>query len=323
MNASVPFRLRIINSNDADGVYQLTKEAKSGLSNLPKTKKSTHELIEKANSSFKQTDDVNNRFIFVLEDQNHQIVGLSGIKQRTGVSRPYYSYVLHKNATYPFLEFVQERLGPSELGSLFLAPHARGIGIGRLLSLGRFLFIHGAKKQFTSSIIAEMRGFLFNNNVSPIWNVLGKKFINKTFHQADQKSVSDPTFIEKYFPKHPIYLNLLPIESHQYLNQVHPNTLPAKKLLEKEGFKTTNQVDIFDGGPKLSCLTEQIRTVKNAKQIMIKDLEKDRSDTLLISTASNQNFRAIKAEPTTTINEIQLALDIQSRDKVLTVKESS
>lgn len=50
-------------------------------------------------------------------------------------------------------------------------------------------------------------------------------------------------------PKHPIYTHFLSDEAQSVIGQVHPQTAPARAVLEKEGFRYRNYVDIFDGGP--------------------------------------------------------------------------
>ncbi|MEC8678623.1 MAG: arginine N-succinyltransferase [Candidatus Margulisiibacteriota bacterium] len=317
------YRIRSARASDAMAIYELSKQAKSGLSNLPKKLKDAEELVQLSISSKNESNYLTKRqFIFVLENNKGQVLGLSGIKARTGIYRPYYSFILHKIPPYPYLELVKQRLGPSELGSLFLAPEARGKGLGRLLSLSRFLFIKKFSQFFTPTIIAELRGFLFKNNVSPIWNTLGKKFINSSFHKADISASKDLDFIEKKFPKQPIYLNLLEQRSIQYFKKVHPNTEPAKQLLMSENFKITNHVDIFDGGPKLECLAEKIRTINKSQIIKASQLSHfiSKSNYLICNQTSNE-FSVIKSTPKTSIETIKKQLNIINNDEVTIVKE--
>ena len=260
---------------DIRDLYDLSQRAKGGLSNLPKSYDSFERLVSLSTGSFSNRFPIKQCvYIFSLShfcNQKQSVVGMSGIKARTGVKRPYYSFYYHQETRYPYLELTRHSLGPSELGSLFLCPNHRDQGVGRLLSLGRFLFIYAFSQFFTSVIIAELRGFLYKNNVSPIWNMLGKKFIPMSFNQADLVSVHNVDFIEQYFPKHPIYLNLLSPLLLKYFKRVHPNTEPAKRLLLSEGFSVTNYVDIFDGGPVLSNVVSKIRTCSLLKQTTLSD----------------------------------------------------
>ena len=55
-------------------------------------------------------------------------------------------------------------------------------------------------------------------------------------------------FIAELMPKHSIYIHLLPESAQQVIGEVHQNTAPAKRMLENEGFRYENYVDIFDAG---------------------------------------------------------------------------
>ena len=317
------FTFRPIRASDRKSLYELSKEASGGLSNLPKTLEGAKKLIHASNESFQNKRSMNDqRFTFVIEDDQKKIIGISGIKARVGTKRPYYSFLVNLQDRHPTLELIQQRVGPTEIGSLFLSPKYRSKGIGRLLSLSRFLFIHSFKDLFTNTIIAELRGYLYKNNVSPFWNNLGKKFINMSFNKADIQSVKDLTFIDQNFPKKHIYLQLLNPKVIDYIGAVHPFTEPAKKLLLSEYFNITNHIDIFDGGPKLECLANNIRTIKNSKKTTLKELLPilDKGN-FLICNQRFEHFRCIKASKKTHINQIKKQLSIGESDPILYVKE--
>ena len=105
--------------------------------------------------------------------------------------------------------------------------------MARLLSLSRFLFIHCFNDYFTKTITAEMRGYLNTDDSSPVWNAIGKKFIPIPFNEADIQSMKDDHFIEKHFPKKPIYLALLNKKTQKIIGKVHPLTEPCKKSIVK------------------------------------------------------------------------------------------
>lgn len=319
------YTFRPIRESDSRLLYELSKEARSGLSNLPKTLDSAKKLAIKSVQSFQnKCPQKNKKFIFVIENDEKKIVGVSGIKARVGIERATYSFRVNTHNHHPTLELVQQFLGPSEIGSLFLSPLHRNQGIGRLLSLSRFLFIKLFKEQFTNTITAELRGYLHKNNVSPFWNKLGKKFINMSFNKADIQSIKDLTFIKDNFPKQPIYIQLLDPSIISYLGAVHPFTEPAKKLLLSENFNITNQIDIFDGGPKLECFSENIRTCKEAKESSLDETIKHLgNDTILLANQKFQQFRCIRANGHTPLAQIKQQLKIQSTDPILYVKEKA
>lgn len=319
------YTFRPIRVFDSPLLYELSKEARGGLSNLPKTLDGAKKLAIKSSQSFQNnTPKKNKKFIFVIENHEKKIVGISGIKARVGIKRATYSFQMNTQHLHPTLELNQQFLGPSEIGSLFLSPNHRNQGIGRLLSLSRFLFIRLFKEQFTKTITAELRGYLHKNNVSPFWNKLGKKFINMSFNKADIQSVKNVTFIDQNFPKKPIYLQLLDPSIIPYLGAVHPFTEPAKKLLMSENFNITNQIDIFDGGPKLECLSENIRTYKDAKESSLEELiQKLELEMVLISNQKFEEFRCIRANKKTPLAQIKQQLNILEKDPILYVKEKN
>ncbi len=63
-------------------------------------------------------------------------------------------------------------------------------------------------------------------------------------------------------PKHPIDTHFLSQEAQDVIGQVHPQTAPARAVLEKEGFRYRNYIDIFDGGPTLECDIDRAPSVK-------------------------------------------------------------
>jgi arginine N-succinyltransferase len=323
MTPHSPFVLRRATTQDIRAIYLLTKQAKSGLSNLPKTKKETQIMLKKSDPSQDIVTHINNKtFLFALTSPKNQVVGVSGIKARTGVQRPNYSFMYHKNAPYPYLERIETSFGHSELGQLFLSPLFRRSGVGRLLSLSRLLFIRQFPHLFTTTIQAELRGYLFKNNVSPIWNALGQRFIGMSFHHADRMATKDPNFIKKAFPKHPIYLNLLPHQCWKYFQQVHPLTEPAKQLLLNENFNITNYVDIFDGGPTLEGQVSVIRTMALAKTMILNQLIPHQlTQRHIICNTSLADFRAMYVSSDTPLSQISNALRADSSDNITLVAE--
>ena len=317
------FIFRPVQSSDASSLLAICKKAKAGLTNLPNNKKEVSKLIESSLASFKQiTPNIHKKFIFVIENNNGDVVGVSGIKARVGVNRPYYSFNHNQNEKYHFLELFQQRLGPSEIGSLFLSPNYRNQGLGRLLSLSRFLFIKCFRDNFSNTIIAELRGYLTKKNTSPFWEHIGNKFIKTSFRIADRKSIENENFINNNFPNKPIYLNLLDSKIQQYIGAVHPLTEPAKKLLISENFNTTTHIDIFDGGPKLECLTSKIRTIKSSKTSSLKTcIEYLNKKNTLICNTSFENFKCIIATKNTPIENIQSQLDLNLNDATIYVRD--
>ena len=167
----------------------------------------------------------------------------------------------------------EEHNGPTEIGSLFLSPDYWGAGHGRLLSLSRFLFMAEFKERFENEVVAEMRGVVDKQGKSPLWSALGSHFFQIDFPKAETLSSQSKKFIADLMPKHPIYIPLLPKDAQDVIGKVHQNTQPALTVLEKEGFKFCQLVDIFDGGPTLHCNLVEIRAVKKSMAGTVQAIE--------------------------------------------------
>ena len=116
------FVFRSVTKQDAYSIFQLSKLSKSGLTNIPKTYRDSKIKCSEIDAYF-QSNDINRhpQFLFALESDNQNIVGISGVKTRTGIHRPYYSYHYKKNTQYPYLELSTRHMGPSEIESIFIA----------------------------------------------------------------------------------------------------------------------------------------------------------------------------------------------------------
>ncbi len=154
----------------------------------------------------------------------------------------------------PTLFLSNDHTGSSELCTLFLDPEWRKEGNGYLLSKSRFMFMAAFRDKFNDKVVAEMRGVIDEHGYSPFWQSLGKRFFSMDFSRADFLcGTGQKAFIAELMPKHPIYTHFLSQEARDVIGQVHPQTAPARAVLEKEGFRYRNYIDIFDGGPTLEC----------------------------------------------------------------------
>ena len=94
-------------------------------------------------------------------------------------------------------------------------------------------------------------------------------------------------------PEHPIYVDLLPAAAQQVIGQVHPDSKPALKNLQAEGFTFSGMVDIFDAGACISCARDEIRTIKECAAAVIAETSDGAIDspTFMIARAEGE-FRA-------------------------------
>lgn len=271
------FVLRPVRKQDFEGVYELSTHAKAGLTTLPHDPEVIGNHIQASLKAFElfPRKPGGESYFFVLEDlETHKIAGTSAIVSKVGGFQPFWTYelkslineskVLNVKKEIKYLQLKEIHNGPTEIGSLLVAPDYRRSSNGRLLSLGRFLFMSLYPQCFEATVLAEMRGIVNEAGESAFWEALGRHFFDVDYTKADYMVMKDKTFIADLMPRHPIYIALLPLDAQQALNKPHPLTEPALKLLEQEGFSPTGEIDIFEGGPIISCPAAEIRSIKNS-----------------------------------------------------------
>ncbi|HYC72326.1 MAG TPA: arginine N-succinyltransferase [Opitutaceae bacterium] len=276
--------LRPIREGDLPGLVALARSTGGGLTSLPADEAFLGGRITDSLRAFHPgiRRPGGEHYLFALEDTaDAGIVGVSGIAARVGGFDPWYSYQIrperHVHAPLrvdkeiPVLHLRQEHRGPTELGSLFLRADRRRHGGGRLLSLARLLFLAAFPARFTETVIAEMRGFVDDQDKSPFWEAVGRHFFEFDFYAADLLcGLGQKEFIADLMPRHPIYVPLLPAEVQAAIGRVHPQTEPALALLHGEGFRRTDEVDIFDAGPQLRAPVREIRAVRQARAARVR-----------------------------------------------------
>ncbi|PLM16874.1 arginine N-succinyltransferase, partial [Klebsiella quasipneumoniae] len=196
----------------------------------------------------------------------------------------------------PTLFLSNDHTGSSELCTLFLDPQWRKEGNGYLLSKSRFLFMAAFRERFNEKVVAEMRGVIDEHGYSPFWESLGKRFFAMEFSRADYLcGTGQKAFIAALMPKHPLYIDFLTPEAQAVIGKVHPQTAPARTVLEKEGFRYLNYIDIFDGGPTLECDIDRVRAIRKSRLVTTEAGETPPGDGPLCLVANEQyhQFRAL------------------------------
>jgi arginine N-succinyltransferase len=281
-------RLRPIHLDDLEQLMGLATLTGFGLTTLPRDAELLTDRILESKISFERMSKRprGETYLFVLEDlASGKVIGTSGIVSKVGGFEPFYAYrvetsiheseMLSVRKEIQLLQLIKEHNGPSEIGSLFLSPDYRGHNNGRLLSLGRFLFMADHLQRFDPVVIAEMRGVIDDRGHSPFWDAIGKHFFEIDFPKADYLSMVNKKFIADLMPTHPIYVPLLPPEAQAVIGKVHQQTEPALKMLEDEGFRQTGEIDIFEGGPVVSCQLKEIRAIRESRSAVIREVADD------------------------------------------------
>jgi arginine N-succinyltransferase len=337
------FVIKPLTPDHARTIEKFMSDDLLGITSLPRNRHFLHQKLNTSLSSFakKVTQPQNEHYFFVLEDiQTGEIGGICGIEAKAGIDNPVYSYYVEM-APSPDTDLPVPRKqiilhlhiqndGPTEIGSLYILPAFRKEGLGRLLSLSRFLFIAAFPERFEEKIVAEMRGYIDEKGQCPFWNGVGKHFLNIEFDELMNLLDEIKDSIPLFAPQHPIYASLLNEEVQEAIGTVHLNSQPALNLLMQEGFSLTDEVDIFDAGPKIEALTHEIRSVKSSRLAKIKLLSHQPIDSERYIVSNNKiNFHACYSCLELIENEVILpaetahALGVSEGDQIRYVASST
>lgn len=307
--ASTPAMVvRPARADDLDALYSLACMTGGGFTNLPANRETLANRVAWSIESFAKQLQAPDHELYILvgeEVATGRVGGTAMLFSRLGVEWPFYSYKLghvtqasrelKRTFTTDVLYLVNDFNGASEVGGLFLHPELRTGGIGRLLARSRYLFLAQHRARFGDRVLAELRGYLTETGDSPFWDGLGRLFFGMPFQEADRfNSVHGNQFIADLMPKHPIYTEMLPESARAVIGKPHPTGVPAMKMLEAEGFAFEGYVDIFDGGPTVSCRVDQVRTVRESRLLPLVATVDGAEGLLpaLMSTGELNDFRA-------------------------------
>ena len=273
--------VRPVRSADLPALIDLARSTGTGLTTLPANEERLAHRVGWAEKAFSgEAERADADYLFVLEDDDGKVVGISAVAGAVGLREPWYNYRLGLTVSasqelkihreIPTLFLANDLTGNSELCSLFLHADHRGGLNGRLLSKARFLFIAEFRELFGDKVIAEMRGMSDAAGRSPFWESLGRHFFKMEFSQADYLTgVGNKAFIAELMPKFPLYSCFLSEEARAVIGRVHPDTEPALAMLKGEGFSYQGYVDIFDAGPAIEVETDRIRAVRDSQILVL------------------------------------------------------
>ena len=327
--------LRNATIHDLDDLYELS--GKVQFINLPHDRGIIEEKINKSAVSFNNPSKnlADNYYIFVIEDlEARKVIGVSMIHAQHGteeephfylsVSQEHkFSQTINTGFTHGMLKLGLDHDGPTEIGGLVIHPEYRASGekLGKQISFVRFLYMAMHPRRFKPMIHSELMPPFDEEGKAPLWEAIGRRFMNMEYDEADILSRSNKEFILSLFPSENIYMTLLPLDARNAVGKVGKDTLPVKAMLEKIGFEYTNEVDPFDGGPHYRCPLKDIKPIKERvlKAIRFEDDLQDASPYLLELKNENYDFLATKVEAKET--EDYLVVDSKYRGDLLRESE--
>lgn len=303
------FRIRAANALDLQPLYEMAKLTGGGFTNLPPDRKSLAAKIEKSILGFERDDDElgDDLFVLVLENSaTGDVRGTCQIFSQVGQKWPFYSYrigaltqhseELGRTFRADMLTLSTDLEGSSEVGGLFLHPGERAGGLGMLIARSRYLFIRNHRARFADRILAELRGIIDEAGGSPFWDGVAGRFFGMNFQDADQfNAVNGNQFIADLMPKHPVYTAMLPETARAVIGLPHPSGRAAMRMLENEGFRWENYIDIFDGGPTMTARTDTVRSICEAQDSKIVDIQQGGESKVLAAHGRLSSFKAAYA----------------------------
>ena len=232
-------------------------------------------------------------YMFVMEDtESPGCLGTSQLISRMGgPGDPNYCFKLERRERFSeslkhghtsiVARLYEDESGPTEIGGLILQPSFRHhpAKLGRFIAMIRFHFIGLHRRRFRDTILAEMMAPITADGNNLLWDCLGRRFIPLSYTEADRFCQYSREFIPALMPRGDIYLSLLPPEARNVIGEVGPETVPARRMLEKLGFEYRHLVDPFDGGPFLHADTDQIGVVRDTRLMPLGEaIEADEGD---------------------------------------------
>lgn len=301
------FIIRPAVMDDLDALYDLASAAGGGLTTLPASREALAPRIENSVNSFAAEVSApgDEYYFLVLDDtETGKVIGTSAVVAAVGLSQPFYNYRLlnltqmcaepEKKVDTELLILSTDYAGASEMATLYLHPDYRGAATGRMLSKSRYLLMASYPDRFSRTVMAELRGWVDEEGVSPFWEAVGRPFFQMDFAEADRiNSLGNQQFIADLMPKYPIYTDLLPEAASKAIGVPHRNSAAALKILEGEGFRYRGAVDIFDAGPCVEVQRDQIKTVQATRRVKLGGIaELEGVEDYLVANPALDSFRA-------------------------------
>jgi arginine N-succinyltransferase len=299
------YLLRPAETSDLEPVFELARFLDSP--NLPADRAFLRARLERSERSFSEPAPPSGEreYQFALEDADQRVIGTCAILAKHGTPGMPHVYLLvgeeerssgAVRVRHRTFQLGASTDGPTELGALVLHPDARGApgSPGKLLSWGRFAYLARHPACFERRVLAEMRADLDPEGKSAFWDAFGKRFTGMSYAEADRRSARDKSFILDLFPATRFYATLLPEEVARQIGQVHPDALPALRLLEQAGLTWIGEIDPFDAGPFFGAAVEDVLPVRGTVQGTLRcDAPPEDAERWIAHVEGCEGFRAV------------------------------
>lgn len=254
--------LRPVRPDDAEGIWKILGPSSAelvGMTSLPRSAdgaqsacaSSNAVLADLAAGTFELSDGELASLLFVLVEatDDQQLFGLSGITFKQAVPNLAVRVVTSRDGLGLDMASSSAPWTRTELNSSFMAPSARGGGLSGLLSRGRLMFLHQVRRQTPSTVASHVRGRFDDDGSAPFWRCFGSHFAPKWENSmaAERALADDPSQLDELIGhRRPVTAEVL-----DSLGPVNRASLPAFRVLMREGLRPNGMYDPVDGGPTL------------------------------------------------------------------------
>jgi len=282
-----PYVIRDVQRSDLPALQKLARELDTV--NLPDDERELLRIIDWSARSFDSRikNPFQREYLFVLEEpRSERVVGASLIIAQHGTrdaphiffdvyEKEHYSASVDRHFRHRVLSIGYNFDGPTEIGGLVVDSGYRGGSEkpGKQLSYVRFLYIAMHPARFRDRVLVELLPKLEEDQRSPLWEALGRKFTGLSYQEADRLSRENKEFIQQLFPPGEIYATLFTQKIQDAIGEVGPETAGAKQMLTKIGFRYDERIDPFDGGPHYSAPTRDIEPIRRYRRVRVADEE--------------------------------------------------
>jgi arginine N-succinyltransferase len=293
-------------------------KSSGGLSSLQPRLNFLKDYIKSSEKSFSQKHNSDQPCKYLLgmyEGVGGKLIGCAAVKTKTGINTPFINFDILGEGDDQHLKASSRFMGSTEVGSLYLDPDYRSLGLGSYLARVRYLLMATEPWRFDDCVIAELRG-ICGINGSPLYDHIFKDKLEKNFMEADTEYFDrNPKSLGDIVPIGKLNTCDMPINVRASLGQPNASGQAAMRLLQSEGFIFTGTVDLFDGGPIMSVHRDTIRTIMNSKVLKAKRQEKIKGGVYSIVTSGDfNNFRAVITK--TKLNDDKVNISFEAFDSL-------
>ena len=256
-----------LEQNDLNECYRLSCISGTGMTSFPQNKVLLSKIIDETTTNIRAIQFGQQPLGMVMlgmkKIDDNKLVGVSALKYHGDKPCPY-----DFELTETSLRRRHSSQQTVELCAIILAKELRSKGLGKFLSLSRFIFLKRTSNKHHYTVCARLRGLLSNKENNVIWEHIGQKYTGLTLDQAIEHRENENDAIFNSIPLE-IPLQSIPKECIPYLKQCHPDSYPAYQILMKCGFSAGNCVDILDGGPNIFTSLNDLQIIQDVQQMNI------------------------------------------------------